>query len=103
MRSPQRLDQASSKSIFCQGSLEAVFVLKLFTLLRGEIGFQENFARIILLPYSLRNPEEEKEGEQSRAGSLHAMARRHDKPAAGRSLFHRRRELVERPTKVESF
>jgi hypothetical protein len=104
MRSAQFRDQASSKPIFGQRRLEPVFVLQLFALLRGEICLKKNFARIILLPYkNVRNPEEKEENEQSRGGAPHAMARREDKPAAGRLSFHQRRELVERPGKVQSF
>jgi hypothetical protein len=103
MRSAQRLDQASRKSIFRQGRLESVFTLKLFALLRGQISLQKNFARIILLAYNGGSLQEKEECDQSRSGSLHAMARRHGKLAAGRVLFHRRRELLERTRKVESF
>ncbi|PYI48830.1 MAG: hypothetical protein DMF10_03105 [Verrucomicrobia bacterium] len=51
----------------------------------------------------MRNPKEKEESEQSRKGSPRAMARHHDNPAAGRFSFHQRRELVERPGKVQSF
>src|SRR5437867_792237 len=91
MRSTQRFDQASSKSIFRQGRLEAVFVLKLFALLRGQIGLQENFTRIILLPEkNVLSSDQNQDSEQSSAGSPHAMARRHGRPAPGRFCFHRR-------------
>src|SRR5438128_755538 len=103
MRSAQRLDQASRKSIFRQRRLESVFVLQLFTLLRGEIGFEKNFARVILLPYDGGSPEEQENSEQCRTGSLYATSKRHDKPAVGRIPVHRRRELPERARKVETF
>jgi hypothetical protein len=70
----------------------------------GEIRFKKNFARIILLSdKNARSPDEKNESEQSLGGAPHAMARRKDKPATGRFSFHRQRELVERPGKVESF
>jgi hypothetical protein len=103
MRSAQRLDQASRKSIFRQGRFESVFTFKLFALLRGQISFQKNFARIILLPYDSDSLQKTEERDQSRASSLHAMATYHGEGAGGRLLFHRRRELLESPRKVESF
>src|SRR5438552_10888948 len=104
MRSAQRLDQASRKSIFRQGRLESVFTLEFFALLRRQISFQKNFARILCLPQkNACTCGEKEECDQSRTSSLHAMARRHDKPTGGRFLFHRRRELLEKPRKVESF
>jgi hypothetical protein len=79
-------------------------MFQLFALLRGEIRFKKNFARIVLLPHkNVRSPKEKEESEQSHADSPRAMARRHYKPAAGRFSFHQRRELVERPGKVQSF
>src|SRR5207253_4866107 len=104
VRPAQLRDQASSKSIFGQGSLEPVFMLQLLPLLCGEIRFKKNFARIILLSHkNARSPDEKNESEQSRGGAPHAMSRRKDKPATGRFSFHRQRELVERLGKVESF
>jgi hypothetical protein len=49
MRFAQFLDQAAGETIFGQSSFESILLLEFFTLLRGEIGFEENFAWIILL------------------------------------------------------
>jgi hypothetical protein len=103
MRFTQFRDQASSESIFGQGRLESVFVLKLFALLRGEIGFQENFTRIILLPYKRGDSQEKTEDKRSHTGALHTNAKRNARPAGGRVFFHWQRELLERSRKVESF
>jgi glycosyltransferase involved in cell wall biosynthesis len=46
---PQLFDQASSKPIFGQGTFNSVFVLQLFALLRRQISFKKNFARIVYL------------------------------------------------------
>jgi hypothetical protein len=79
-------------------------MFQFFALLRREIRLEKNFARIILLPHKkVHSSKEKDESEQSRTASPYAMARRHKKPAAGRSLFHQRRELVERPGKVQCF
>ena len=62
---------------FARAVLNRCFMLQLFALLRGQIGFQKNFAWIVLLSHkSARSYAEKKDGEQSRTGSLHAMARR---------------------------
>src|SRR6202035_1587046 len=104
MRFAQLHNQASRKSKFGQGRLELVFVLQLFALLRGEIRLKKNFARVILLPHNdARCFKEKEESEQGCAGSPRTMTKRYGKPAAGRYSFHRRRELVERPGKVQSF
>src|SRR6266496_3998496 len=49
MRFPQLFDQASSEPKFGQSSLKSVFVLEFFALLRGQISFKKNVARIVLL------------------------------------------------------
>src|SRR5262249_47816080 len=98
------LDQASRKTVFREGGLESIFVLKLFTLLGGEIGFQKNFARIILLSQDdAHDAEQKQQGEPGPRASPNAMVRRHNQPAAERYPVHRRRELAERSGKVESF
>jgi hypothetical protein len=104
MRSAQLHNQASRESKFGQSRLELVFVLQLFALLRGEIRLEKNFARIILLTHNdTRCVKEKEESEQGGTGSPHTMTKRYGKPAAGRYSFHRRRELVDRPGKVQSF
>src|SRR6184192_4816363 len=103
MRFTQFRDQASSESIFGQSRLESAFTLQLFALLRGEIGFQENFTRIILLAYKRGDSQGKTEDKRSHTGSLHSKAKRNGRPAVGRFLFHWRRELLESTGKVESF
>jgi hypothetical protein len=104
MRSPQLFDQASSEPKFGQGSLKSVFVLELFALLRREISFKKNVARIVLLRRKRNYQKKEKQGgKKRRANSPHATTSRGDNQAAGRFSFHRRRQLVEWPGKVESF
>jgi hypothetical protein len=49
LRSTQLFNQASSKPKFGEGSLESVFVLEFFALLRRQIRLKKNFARIVLL------------------------------------------------------
>ena len=78
-------------------------MLQLFALLRGEIGFQENFTRIILLPYKRGDSQEKTEDKRSHTGSLHTKAKRNARPAGGSFLFHWRRELLESTGKVEPF
>src|SRR6266508_6490788 len=93
MRFPQLFDQASSEPKFGQGSLESVFVLQLFALLRGQISLKKNVARIVLLRRKRNYQKEEKQaGEKSRANSPHATTSRDDNQAAGRFSFHRRRQ-----------
>src|SRR5204863_794878 len=104
MRSPQLFDQASSEPKFGQGRLQLAFVLQFFPLLRGEISFKKNVARIVLLCRKRNYQKKKKQaGEKSRANSPHATTRRADNQATGRVLFHRRRQLVQWPGKVESF
>jgi hypothetical protein len=104
MRSAQRLDQASGKSVFRQRRLKSIFVLELFTLLRGEISFQENFARILSLPYkNARTCDEKEKCKQSRTASLHPAVKRQDNPTGETFFFHRPRDLLERRRKVETF
>src|SRR5207237_10867938 len=59
VRFAQFLDQAAGEPILGQSSLQAVLVLEFFTLLRGEIRFEENFARIVLLPKDDRGSKNE--------------------------------------------
>jgi hypothetical protein len=61
MRFPQRLDQASSESIFGERGLESAFALQLFSQLGREVGFQKNLARIILLPKNDRSPQKKQQ------------------------------------------
>ena len=104
MRPLQLFDQASSEPKFGQGSLESVFVLQLFALLRGQISFKKNFTRIVLLRRQRNDQNKEKQaGEKNRDNSPHAKTSRDDNQVAGRFSFHRRRQLVESPGKVESF
>ena len=49
VRFPQVFNQASGKSQFGQGRFESVFLFQLFALLRGQISFEKNIARIVLL------------------------------------------------------
>src|SRR5262249_2101113 len=49
VRFAQFLDQAAGESILGQSSLESILWLEFFALLCGEISFEENFARIVLL------------------------------------------------------
>jgi hypothetical protein len=96
MRPPQLFDQASSEPKFGQGSFKSVFVFQLFTLLRGQISFKKNIARIVLLRRERNYQKKEKQaGEKSRASSPHATTSRDHNQAAGRFSFHRRRQLVE--------
>ena len=70
MRSPQLLDQAPSEPKFGQGSLKSVFVLQLFALLRGQISFKKNLARIVLLRRKRNYQKKGKQaGEKSRANA----------------------------------
>src|ERR687888_76027 len=104
VRSPQLFNQASSKSQFGQGSLESVFVLQLFALLRRQISFKKNFTRIVLLRWKNANEDSSKEtNKQSSINSPHHMMKWESEPTPGRFSFHRRRQLVEWPGKVESF
>src|SRR5437762_13422373 len=104
MRSPQLFDQASSEPKFGQGSLQSVFVLQLFALLRGEISFKKNVARIVLLGWKNADEDSRKEtNKQSSTNSPHHLMKRESEPTPGRCSFHRRRQLVEWPGKVESF
>src|SRR6266540_2003948 len=96
MRFTQLFDQASSEPKFGQSSLKSVFVLEFFALLRGQISFKKNVARIVLLRWKRNYQKEEKQaGEKSRANSPHATTSRDDNQAAGRFSFHRRRQLVQ--------
>jgi hypothetical protein len=96
VRSPQFFDQAPGKPKFGEGSLKSVFVLELFALLRREISFKKNLARIVLLRRKRNYQKKEKQGgKKSRANLPHARNNRGDNQAAGRFSFHRRRELVE--------
>ena len=79
MRFPQFCDQASSEPKLGQGSLESVFVLQLFALLRGQISFKKNVARIVLLRRKRNCQKKEKQaGEKNRANSPHATTSRDD-------------------------
>src|ERR1700719_135554 len=96
VRSPQFFDQAPGEPKFGESSLKSAFVLELFALLRRQISFKKNIARVILLRRKRNCQKEAKQGSQkSRANSPHAGTSRGDNQAAGRFSFHRRRELVE--------
>ena len=91
MRSPQLLDQAPSEPKFGQGCLKSVFVLQLFALLRGQISFKKNFARIILLRW--KNSEEnsiKKSTQKSSTNSPRNLVMLEIEPTPGRFWFHRR-------------
>src|SRR5437667_9517169 len=104
VRSPQFFDQAPSKPKFGEGSLKSVFVLELFTLLRRQISLKKNIARIVLLRRKRNYQKKEKQrAKKSRGNPPHAATSRDDNQATGRFSFHRGRELVEWPGKVESF
>ena len=101
MRFPQVFNQASGKSQFGQGRFESVFLFQLFALLRGQISFEKNIARIVLL--RLKNSDEDGKEETNRQSSPHHLMKRESEPTPGRFSFHRCRQLVEWPGKVESF
>src|SRR5262249_45955512 len=60
VRFAQFLDQAAGEAILGQSSLEPVLALQFFALLRGEISFEENLARIILLAHGRAGTSKEK-------------------------------------------
>src|SRR6266487_3311914 len=96
VRSPQFFDQTPSKPKFGEGSLKAVFVLELFALLRRQISFKKNLARVVLLRRKRNCQKEEKQGgKKSRANPPRARTSEGESQAAGRFSSHRRRELVE--------
>jgi hypothetical protein len=104
MRPPQLFDQTSGKSKFGQRSLKSVFVFELFALLCRQISLKKNVARIVHLRGENGDEDSRKEtNEQNSTNSPHHLAKRESEPAPGRFSFHRRRALVERPRKVESF
>jgi hypothetical protein len=70
VRFAQFLDQAAGEPILGQSSLESILLLEFFALLRGEIGFKENFAWIVLLrDGGNRSDEEEYRDEPCWPGS----------------------------------
>jgi hypothetical protein len=78
VRLAQLLDEAASEPILGQSSFESVLALEFFALLRGEIGFEENVAWIVLLCDGEHRCGEEKYGrERSRSASHNTMLRRH--------------------------
>jgi hypothetical protein len=78
VRFAQFLNQAASEAILGQGSLESVLTLEFLALLRGEIGFKENFAWIVLLRDDEHRCGEEKyRGEESGPASHYTTLRRH--------------------------
>jgi hypothetical protein len=78
VRFAQFLDQAACEPIFGQSSLESVLALEFFALLRREIGFEENFAWIVLLSDRENRCGEEKcGGEPGRPASRYKTLRRH--------------------------
>jgi hypothetical protein len=104
VRFTQLFDQASSKPKFGQGSFKSVFVLQLFALLRRQISFKKKFTRIVLLPSKNADEDSEEEtNKQSSTNTPHHLMKRESEPTPGRFSYHRRRELVEGPGKVESF
>ena len=91
MRPTQLFDQASSKPKLGEGSLESVFMLQFFALLRRQIGLKKNFARIVLLAdKEVARQDKKEEDEQSRTDSPHATMRRHDRPATTSFSLHGR-------------
>jgi hypothetical protein len=96
VRSPQLFDEAASKSQFGQGGLKSIFVLQLFALLRRQISFKKNIARIIYLRWKNADEDSRKEtNKQSSTNSPHHLMKRESEPTPGRCSFHRGRQLVE--------
>jgi hypothetical protein len=81
VRFAQFLDQAAGEPILGQSSLESVLALEFFALLRGEIGFKENFAWIVLLRDGEHRCGEEKYGREPSPASHYTTLRRHTQPA----------------------
>src|SRR4030095_3395603 len=85
MRFPQLFDQASSEPKFGQGSLESVFVLQLFALLRGQISLKKNIARIVLLrPKNAAEDNRNETNKQSSTSPSHHLMTRESEPVPGR-------------------
>jgi hypothetical protein len=64
MRLAKFFNQAAGEPILGQSSLKSVLALKFFALLRGEIGFEKNFAWIVLLRDREERSGEEKYGRE---------------------------------------
>src|SRR6266480_189169 len=90
VRFPQLFNQASSESKFGQRSLESVFVLQFFALLRRQISFKKNIARITLLsPKSAGEDNRNETYKQSSTSPSHDLMTRESEPVPGRISFHR--------------
>jgi hypothetical protein len=78
VRFTQFLNQAAGEAILGQSGLEAVLTLEFLALLRGEIGFEEDFAWIVLLRSDEHRCGEEKYGgEESGPASHYTTLRRY--------------------------